>query len=78
MYFYSVVRIGIKDGGLYIKFVINIFLYSVIVFIISVIVVKKNKKKLVFNLKRKFLYVNWILVLFGIIFLGKFVVVFNI
>lgn len=44
MYFYSVVRIGIKDGGLYIKFVINIFLYSVIVFIISVIVVKKNKK----------------------------------
>lgn len=78
MYFYSVVRIGIKDGGLYIKFVINIFLYSVIVFIISVIVVKKKKKIVVFNLKRKFLYVNWILVLFGIIFLGKFVVVFNI
>lgn len=72
MYFYSVVRIGIKDGGLYIKFIINIFLYSVIVFIISVIVVKKNKKKLAFNSKRKFLYVNWILVLFGIIFLGKF------
>lgn len=78
MYFYSVVRIGIKDGGLYIKFVINIFLYSVIVFIISVIVVKKIKKIVAFNSKRKFLYVNWILVLFGIIFLGKFVVVFNI
>lgn len=78
MYFYSVVRIGIKDGGLYIKFVINIFLYSVIVFIISVIVVKKIKKIVAFNSKRKFLYVNWILVLFGIIFVGKFVVVFNI
>lgn len=58
MYFNSVVRIGIKDGGLYIKFVINIFLYSFIVFIISVIVVKKKKKIVAFNSKRKFLYVN--------------------
>lgn len=44
IYFYSAVRIGTKDGGLYIKLATNTFPYSAIAFIISVIAVKKNKK----------------------------------
>lgn len=44
MYFYSAVRIGTKDGGLYIKLATNTFPYSAIAFIISVIAVKKTKK----------------------------------
>lgn len=56
MYFYSAVRIGTKDGGLYIKLATNTFPYSAIAFIISVIAVKK--KNVAFNLKRKFLHAN--------------------
>lgn len=58
MYFYSAVRIGTKDGGLYIKLATNTFPYSAIAFIISVIAVKKNKKNVAFNSKRKFLHAN--------------------
>lgn len=59
MYFYSAVRIGTKDGGLYIKLATNTFPYSAIAFIISVIAVKKKPKKTVaFNSKRKFLHAN--------------------
>lgn len=43
LYFYSAVRIGTKDGGLYIKLATNTFPYSAIAFIISVIAVKKKK-----------------------------------
>lgn len=42
VYFYSAVRIGTKDGGLYIKLTTNTFPYSALAFIISVIAVKKN------------------------------------
>lgn len=58
MYFYSAVRIGTKDGGLYIKLATNTFPYSAIAFIISVIAVKKNQKTVAFNSKRKFLHAN--------------------
>lgn len=58
MYFYSAVRIGTKDGGLYIKLATNTFPYSAIAFIISVIAVKKKKKNVAFNSKRKFLHAN--------------------
>lgn len=68
VYFYSAVRIGTKDGGLYIKLATNTFPYSAIAFIISVIAEKKN---VAFNSKRKFLHANWILASFGIIFSGK-------
>lgn len=54
MYFYSAVRIGTKDGGLYIKLATNTFPYSALAFIISVIAVKP----VAFNLKRKFLHAN--------------------
>lgn len=54
MYFYSAVRIGTKDGGLYIKLATNTFPYSALAFIISVIAVKtKNKKPVAFNFKEK-------------------------
>lgn len=58
MYFYSAVRIGTEDGGLYIKLATNTFPYSAIAFIISVIAVKKTKKTVAFNSKRKFLHAN--------------------